>query len=423
MKTKKYLAALLIAGAMSANVISYPTMLPPQLLSVPITVNAAYETELSQLIELVNNARTQNGLAPVTRSPKLMECAAIRARELTTNFSDERSDGSPGLMTLVEKGVDFDSAQENLSMGYNTPSEVMSIWMGGGSERECILSSEFHFIGAGVAEQNGVLYWEICLTDKTGESISTQPAETTTTTPETTTTTTTTTETTTTTTTTTTTETTTTTTTTTTTETTTTTTTSTTPETTTTTTTSTTPETTTTTTTSTTPETTTTTTTSTTPETTTTTTTSTTPETTTTTTTSTTPETTTTTTTSTTPETTTTTTTSTTPETTTTTTTSTTPETTATTTSTTPETKVIPILGDVDENTVIDAVDASKILIEAANTGAGNPSILNDNQRNRGDIDRNWVTDAADAAKILQYAAYSGTGGTQTIEEYFNIKL
>ncbi len=75
-------------------------------------------------------------------------------------------------------------------------------------------------------------------------------------------------------------------------------------------------------------------------------------------------------------------------------------------------------LGDVNADGMIDATDASEILIAAAAVGSGNESGLSENQAIVADVNADGAFDASDAAIVLQYAAAVGTGYTGTLEEF-----
>lgn len=98
--------------------------------------------------------------------------------------------------------------------------------------------------------------------------------------------------------------------------------------------------------------------------------------------------------------------------------TSTTAATTTTTETTTTETTETGMLGDVNENSVVDAADAARLLTAAAATGSGGSSGLTAQQEKNADVNRSGGFDAADAALILQYAAAVGSGFHGTMEEY-----
>ncbi len=112
------------------------------------------------------------------------------------------------------------------------------------------------------------------------------------------------------------------------------------------------------------------------------------------------------------PATTTTTTATTTKSATTTTTTATKPATTTATTTTKPVTTTTPVkntLGDIDNNGVIDAVDASKVLSYYARISTKQDGGFSDSLKQAADVNKDGIIDAVDASKILSYYAYLST--------------
>ncbi len=75
-------------------------------------------------------------------------------------------------------------------------------------------------------------------------------------------------------------------------------------------------------------------------------------------------------------------------------------------------------LGDLNTDGMVDATDASALLIAAANAGSGAESGLTAAQEAAADLNGDGAFDASDASLILMYAAYTGSGGTMTIEEF-----
>lgn len=74
------------------------------------------------------------------------------------------------------------------------------------------------------------------------------------------------------------------------------------------------------------------------------------------------------------------------------------------------------ILGDLDSNHVVNALDAALLLSAAANIGAGEPSGMCRAQEAASDLNQDGNIDSLDATVILGYASYSGTGGGGTFE-------
>ncbi len=78
------------------------------------------------------------------------------------------------------------------------------------------------------------------------------------------------------------------------------------------------------------------------------------------------------------------------------------------------------LLGDLDEDGQVDAVDAATILIAAAAVGSGYESGLTEIQELAADVNGDGAFDATDAAEILIYAAAVGVGYEGTLEEFMN---
>jgi hypothetical protein len=73
-------------------------------------------------------------------------------------------------------------------------------------------------------------------------------------------------------------------------------------------------------------------------------------------------------------------------------------------------------LGDANLDGVVDAKDASKVLVEYALLSTGKPETFNDQQKANGDVNFDTKIDSKDASKILAYYAYLSTGGEDIME-------
>ena len=77
-------------------------------------------------------------------------------------------------------------------------------------------------------------------------------------------------------------------------------------------------------------------------------------------------------------------------------------------------------LGDVDNDGMINSVDATALLMEYALLSTGNTGTFTDTQKKSADIDGDGMINAIDATFVLSYYAYLSTGGTDNIEKWFN---
>lgn len=68
------------------------------------------------------------------------------------------------------------------------------------------------------------------------------------------------------------------------------------------------------------------------------------------------------------------------------------------------------VRGDIDENGVIDAIDASLALTVYACISTSKPTEMTEQQMINADVDKNGIVDAIDASEILTYYALVSTG-------------
>lgn len=113
--------------------------------------DGAYGEVLLQqaVLALVNEARAQEGLAPLTLAKNLTQAAQVRAGELPVLFSHTRPDGRSCFTALAEAGVAYRTAGENIAAGYATPEAVVDGWLHSEGHRANILNEDFTQMGVG----------------------------------------------------------------------------------------------------------------------------------------------------------------------------------------------------------------------------------------------------------------------------------
>ena len=115
-----------------------------------------------QVVTLVNRIRVANGLNKLTTYDKLTEVAQLRAKEIETNYSHTRPDGTKCFTALDEAGLRTVTAGENIAKGYSTPERVFQGWMDSPGHRANILNPDVTMIGVGfVYDENSSkgYYW------------------------------------------------------------------------------------------------------------------------------------------------------------------------------------------------------------------------------------------------------------------------
>ncbi|MBU3147006.1 CAP domain-containing protein, partial [Clostridium sp. CF012] len=123
------------------------------------TANSKLEKEV---VTLVNQERSKQGLAPLTDNVKLSNVARTKSEDMIAkNYFDHTSPtyGSPFDM-MKQFGITYKAAGENIAMGQQTASSVMTSWMNSPGHKANILSKNFTDIGVGVAkDKSGAIYW------------------------------------------------------------------------------------------------------------------------------------------------------------------------------------------------------------------------------------------------------------------------
>ena len=92
--------------------------------TVPVSAAGPSDPTMLELFNLVNNARTQAGLSPLSWSGSLASAAGVRAAEITINFSHTRPDGSE--WWTVNPDIMYG---ENLASGQSSAQEAFNSWM------------------------------------------------------------------------------------------------------------------------------------------------------------------------------------------------------------------------------------------------------------------------------------------------------
>lgn len=154
----KYQVGLSEIKSANPQIKNYDLIYPGQKINIPSvdTSVTAYEQEV---IRLVNEIRTENGLKPLVYDWELGRVARYKSQDMKDNRYFSHTSpvyGSPFEM-IRNFGISFRSAGENIARGYATPMAVVSGWMNSSGHRANILNANYTRIGVGyVADGN---YW------------------------------------------------------------------------------------------------------------------------------------------------------------------------------------------------------------------------------------------------------------------------
>ena len=108
-------------------------------------------TKAQEVLDLLNEYRTENGLGTLTMDEELLNAAMIRSGEICIYFSHTRPNGSECFSVLHEKGISYSAAGENIA-GNSSLSKAVEAWMGSENHKINILSENFNYTGIAIAE-------------------------------------------------------------------------------------------------------------------------------------------------------------------------------------------------------------------------------------------------------------------------------
>ncbi|MBR4077143.1 MAG: S-layer homology domain-containing protein, partial [Oscillospiraceae bacterium] len=131
-----------------------------------------YYSEAYKVLQLINEARNQEGLSSLTMGKALLDTAMLRSAEQSVYASHTRPDGSDCFTAFTVNG----SRGENIAAGQLSAAEVMEDWMNSPGHRSNILNANYSSVGVGCFEHNGVKYWTQCFSSERA-SAHTKPAD------------------------------------------------------------------------------------------------------------------------------------------------------------------------------------------------------------------------------------------------------
>jgi len=113
----------------------------------------------AQVVQLVNAIRQQYGLSALTENTALSAVAQAKAQDMRDNhyFSHTSPTYGTPFEMMTSFGIRYQTAGENIAMGYSSPQAVVDAWMNSAGHRANILSASYTQIGVGYTADGG--YW------------------------------------------------------------------------------------------------------------------------------------------------------------------------------------------------------------------------------------------------------------------------
>lgn len=125
--------------------------------SMPTVLGVATDISAERLVELTNQERVSNGIAPLTLNNQLSQAAWQKAQDMFSKnyWAHNAPDGRVPWVFITDSGYQYIYAGENLARDFDDSRGVVSAWMESSGHRQNILSSNYQDIGFAVV--NGKL--------------------------------------------------------------------------------------------------------------------------------------------------------------------------------------------------------------------------------------------------------------------------
>ena len=137
---------------------NYDLIYPGQIINIP-TADVSVTAYEQEVIRLVNEIRTENGLKPLTYDWELGRVARYKSQDMKDNryFAHNSPVYGTPFQMIRNFGISFRSAGENIARGYATPQAVVNGWMNSSGHRANILNANYTKIGVGYVPAGN--YW------------------------------------------------------------------------------------------------------------------------------------------------------------------------------------------------------------------------------------------------------------------------
>ena len=154
----KYQVGLSEIKSANLQIQNFDLIYPGQEINIPALDSTVTNFE-QEVIRLVNDIRTENGLKALTYDWELARVARFKSQDMKDNkyFAHNSPVYGTPFQMIKNFGISFRSAGENIAKGYSTPQAVVNGWMNSSGHRANILSANYTHIGVGYV--SGGNYW------------------------------------------------------------------------------------------------------------------------------------------------------------------------------------------------------------------------------------------------------------------------
>ena len=122
----------------------------PEIKAEAVASSSEYRDKIERIVELVNEERAKDGVAPVTLNETLTDAAMLRAEEITEQFSHTRPDNTSCFTVLKDYNIGYYACAENIAAGNSTADATMNQWVNSSGHYNNLMNSTYTEIGVGV---------------------------------------------------------------------------------------------------------------------------------------------------------------------------------------------------------------------------------------------------------------------------------
>ena len=117
------------------------------------------EDQISIVLKQTNEYRKLENKKALVLDENLSKVANDRAKEISTQFSHEREDGTYFFKLLDKYNIKVNVSGENIAKGYNDGYEVCEGFKASKGHYANMVKDRYTKIGIGMYESNGIIYW------------------------------------------------------------------------------------------------------------------------------------------------------------------------------------------------------------------------------------------------------------------------
>ncbi|MCD7797701.1 MAG: CAP domain-containing protein, partial [Clostridiales bacterium] len=132
-----------------------------------VQVSGTYNYDMAnQVLDLVNQERTAQGLSTLAMDSELLDCAMIKVSECSISFSHTRPNGTKSFSICSKMNG------ENIAAYQKNAQSVMVSWMNSQGHKDNILKDDYKSIGIGCfIADDGAYYWVQCFSSQQVDNV------------------------------------------------------------------------------------------------------------------------------------------------------------------------------------------------------------------------------------------------------------